>query len=189
MKPTVLLSTIVGVMVTTITVAQGATTMSQADKIKNAMSAAPHSVADKATVSDWPAKEGEKAPVLRQGSNGWTCFPDMPDTKGNDPMCLDEQWVAWADAWKNKKPFTATKIGFGYMLQENAPDSNTNPYATGPTPDNEWMDHGVPHLMILVPDAKSLETLTSSPDQGGPWVMWRNTPYAHIMAPMPLHKK
>lgn len=157
-------------------------------KIRNAMSAAPPSVADKATVKDWPAQKGGDMPVLRQGSNGWTCFPDMPDTKGNDPMCLDEPWLAWADAWMNKKPLTNARMGFGYMLQQNAPDSNTDPYATGPAPDNEWMDKGVPHLMIVVPDANTLQGLPTDHHQGGPWVMWRGTPYVHVMAPMPLYK-
>ena len=47
------------------------------------------------------------------------------------------------------------------------------------------MEDDVPHLMILVPDASALDGLPTSPDGGGPWVMWRNTPYVHIMAPMP----
>lgn len=157
-------------------------------KIRSATSAAPHSIADKATIKDWPAKEGGEMPVLRQGSNGWTCFPDMPSTSGNDPMCLDEPWLAWADAWMNKKPLKNTRMGFGYMLQQNAADSNTDPFAKGPTPDNEWMEQGVPHLMILVPEEQALQGLPTDHHQGGPWVMWRGTPYVHIMAPMPLYK-
>jgi hypothetical protein len=29
-----------------------------------------------------------------------------------------------------------------------------------------------------------LEGITDDPSQGGPWVMWRDTPYAHIMVPV-----
>jgi hypothetical protein len=153
-------------------------------KIKNAESAAPHSVAAKATIMDWPAKEGGESVTLRKGTNGWTCFPDMPSTKGNDPMCLDAQWMEWADAWMHKRDPKITGLGIGYMLQENAEESNTDPFATKATADNEWMK-GVPHVMLLVPDAKMLDGMPVHPDQGGPWVMWRNTPYVHVMAPMP----
>jgi hypothetical protein len=38
--------------------------------------------------------------------------------------------------------------------------------------------------MIVVPDAAALEGLPTHPDDGGPWVMYRDTPYAHIMVPI-----
>jgi len=156
-------------------------------KIKNAMSAAPPSIADNATIKDWPAEPGGEMPVLRAGNNGWTCFPDMPDSAGDDPMCLDAPWMAFADAWMNKTPVKNARMGFGYMLHGDASSSNTDPFAQGPTPDNEWMEKGIPHLMILVPDEAMLAELPTDPDNGGPWVMWRNTPYVHIMAPMPRY--
>lgn len=157
-------------------------------KIMSAMSAAPAMIAENATIRDWPSEEGGEMALLREGSNEYTCLPDMPSTPGTDPMCLDEPWLNWAGAWMNKTEPTYTEMGFGYMLQGGTPESNTDPYATGPTSDNEWMDEGVPHLMIIVPDAKMLEGLPVTSEDGGPWVMWRNTPYVHIMAPMPKHQ-
>ncbi|KPJ96798.1 MAG: hypothetical protein AMS20_17990 [Gemmatimonas sp. SG8_28] len=153
-----------------------------ADKIASALNSAPASVSAQATVMDWDQT------VLREGTNGWTCLPDMPDTPGDDPMCLDAPWMNWADAWMNKKEPSYSQMGFGYMLTGDSPASNTDPYAAGPTPDNEWLPEGVPHLMILVPDTKALEGLPTDPKQGGPWVMWRGTPYVHIMVPMPKHE-
>jgi hypothetical protein len=41
-----------------------------------------------------------------------------------------------------------------------------------------------PHLMILVPDLDSLAGLSTEPGNGGPYVMYAGTPYAHIMAPI-----
>lgn len=67
--------------------------MTAEEKIANAMTAAPASIAGKATILDWPAKEGDKPAVLRAGTNGWSCLPDMPDTEGNDPACLDQPWM------------------------------------------------------------------------------------------------
>lgn len=156
-------------------------------KIRSAVSAAPPSISAGATVLDWPAEHDGEMAVLREGTNAWTCLPDMPDTPGNDPMCLDQPWLNWADAWMNKKATTITQMGFGYMLQGGTPESNTDPYAEGPTPDNEWMTEGIPHLMILVPDEAALAGLPTDPKSGGPWVMWRDTPYVHIMAPMPKY--
>lgn len=158
-------------------------------KIRSAMSAAPHSISGSATILDWPAEEGGEMAVLREGSDDWTCFPDMPATPGNDPMCLDQPWLAWAQAWMSHGEVNTTQLGFGYMLQGGSTaESNTDPYAQGATMDNEWMTEGVPHLMIIVSDADMLAGLPSDPDNGGPWVMWRDTPYVHIMAPMPLYE-
>ena len=157
------------------------------DIIKNAMSAAPPSISAKATIMGWATEEGGDMPVLRKGSNGWTCMPDMPGKAGT-AMCLDAPWMEWVDAWVNKREPKYNTMGFGYMLQDPPPgvgESNVDPYGTEPTPDNEWINDGVPHLMILTPNAKALEGLSTDPGNGGPWVMWKDTPYVHIMAPMP----
>ena len=37
--------------------------------------------------------------------------------------------------------------------------------------------------MIIVPDAALLEGVPTDPNAGGPYVMWKGTPYAHIMMP------
>lgn len=75
-------------------------------------------------------------------------------------------------------------VGIGYMV---APDggwaSNTDPYAMKQTADNHWAHHE-PHLMIVVPDLKSLDGMSADPANGGPYVMYAGTPYAHIMAPL-----
>ena len=159
-------------------------------KIKSAISAAPIAITESATIMDWPAEQGAEMTLLREGTNGYTCLPDMPDTPGNDPMCLDEPWMKWADAWMNKKEVNIDKIGFGYMLQGGSAESNTDPYAKEPTDDNEWLTDAMPHLMIIVPDPAMLEGLPVTPEEagGGPWVMWRNTEYVHIMAPMPKYQ-
>ncbi len=57
--------------------------------------------------------------------------------------------------------------------------SNTDPYATEPTADNDWVKEG-PHLMILMPDPTALEGLSTDPADPV-YVMWKGTPYAHIM--------
>ncbi|GAM70181.1 hypothetical protein JCM19236_5728 [Vibrio sp. JCM 19236] len=74
-------------------------------------------------------------------------------------------------------------MGISYMLAGDGGASNINPYDTEKTDDNQWIVEG-PHLMIITPDAALLESLPTDPSQGGPYVMWKGTPYAHIMVPI-----
>lgn len=158
--------------------------MSKEQNIKNAMAAAPASISSKATVMDWPASEGAKPALLRQGSNGWVCYPDFPATKGNDPMCLDDSWQAWMEAYMAKKPVQITHAGVGYMMAPGGSwGSNTDPYANKAAPGNDW-GYDPPHVMMLVPQIDALQGLPTDRKSGGPWVMWSGTPYAHIMAPV-----
>ena len=99
-------------------------------------------------------------------------------------MCLDKEWQAWGDAWMNKKdPPQVNTMGIGYMLRGDKGASNTDPFATGPTADNQWVV-SPPHIMVLLPDLKLLDTLPTDPHSGGAWVMYKGTKYAHIMVPI-----
>jgi hypothetical protein len=158
--------------------------MTKDQKIRNAMTAAPTAVSAKATILDWPTKEGEAPVVLRAGSNGWNCLPDMQDTKGNDPMCIDKPWMQWVEAYLAHKTPQLTSVGIGYMLAPGGGwGSNSDPYAMTMTPDNHWGLHS-PHMMIAVPNLASLEGFPTEPANGGPYVMYKGTPYAHIMVPV-----
>ena len=153
------------------------------DLIANALSAAPPSVAAAARVM---LMDGT---VLRAGTNGWTCFPDDPDVPNNSPMCLDAAWLAFFDAYMKRTMPQFAGVGIAYMLQSDMPVSNTDPFATGPTADNQWLEHGVPHIMAIVSDSRLLASLPTDPHDGGPWVMWKDTPYAHIMIPAVAREK
>ena len=80
----------------------------------------------------------------------------------------------------------ADQVGIAYMLEGDTGASNTDPYAQARTGDNNWVVSG-PHTMVLVPDPKQLDGLSTDPNNGGPFVMWKGTPYAHIMVPMGKH--
>jgi hypothetical protein len=145
--------------------------------IAKAVSAAPPEIGKNAAVmgvgSDGQMKQ------LRAGTNGWMCMVDP----AGDPMCLDKEWQAWADAWVNKKdPPQPKTVGVAYMLKGDKGASNTDPYASKATPDNQWVV-SPPHIMILPTDSSQLGALPTDPHTGGPWVMWKGTKYAHIMVP------
>ena len=57
--------------------------------------------------------------------------------------------------------------------------SNSDPYATEPAKSDDWVKEG-PHLMIVVPDRGMLEGMSTDPNDPV-YVMWKDTPYAHIM--------
>jgi hypothetical protein len=154
---------------------------SDAAKIARAMSAAPPSISKNATIMEMTADGQMKQ--LRAGTNGWMCMTEADGT----PMCLDKEWQSWADGWINKKDPQVKNIGLAYMLKGDKGTSNSDPYADKPTPDNQWVVSG-PHVMVIVPDPAQLDALPTDPQNGGPWVMWKGTKYAHIMmptAPMP----
>lgn len=168
-------------------VAQGQSTKA---KIANAVSAAPRSISANAAVMDWPATEGAEMRTLRAGTNGWTCLPDFRSTKGNDPMCVDDQWMGFMSAMMTKAAPKIARTGIGYMMapSSGAYGSNTDPFASKATADNEW-GFDPPHVMLLVTDPRALEGIPTTRQSGGPWVMWRGTPYAHIMVPVASTKK
>ena len=120
---------------------------------------------------------------IRQGTNGWTCLPDMPHTPGADPMCMDANGMEWAHAWMSKTAPPKDKMGFGYMLAGGSDASNTDPFATQPKPGEQWVDTG-PHVMVLNIGDRFAGYPTTAANTKVPYVMFAGTPYAHLMIPV-----
>ena len=146
-------------------------------RIAHARAAAPPAVSADATI----VVDGE---VVVEGNNGWTC---MPDTMSNDgaAVCIDEEWGKLMAAMMAKEPYKASGIGISYMLLGEPPGSgvsNSNPYEEDPKNSADYTETG-PHLMVIVPK-EMLEGIGTDPSTGGPYVMWKDTDYAHIMIPV-----
>jgi hypothetical protein len=103
-------------------------------------------------------------------------------------MCLDAPWLDFLGAVMGKRAPKVAGLGIGYMLQDDMPVSNVDPGAKAPSATNQWIVNGGPHVMLVVPDTAALATVSSDPHNGGPWVMWRGTPYAHVMIPVPRQR-
>jgi hypothetical protein len=148
---------------------------STSDKITRAKSAAHPAISANATVVDVDGT------MLEKGSNGWVCMPGI--APGDDhPMCNDPVWVKLMQAASSGSDFNTDRIGISYMLQGDALVSNSNPAATDPNNGDVWVQEG-PHLMIVGP-RDVLKGISDDPYNGGPYVMWKDTPYAHVMVPV-----
>jgi hypothetical protein len=147
------------------------------DAKAEAMSAAPAEVAANATILD---AEGN---VIQEGTNGYICMPTPQGMVPPQPMCLDEVWMAWADAWQAGKELTIDKPGIAYMLGGDGGVSNTDPAGLDPEKVDDWVK-AEQHLMLLFPDKAGYDAFPTDPSYGGPWVMWKGTPYVHLMIPI-----
>lgn len=147
------------------------------DKIARARSAAHPAISAGASVHDVDGR------VLQQGANDWVCMPGI-GPGDNHPMCNGRVWMKLMHAVGTKEDFSTDRIGVSYMLQGDAHVSNSDPYATDPGNGDVWVQEG-PHLMIVVPKAL-LAGISDDPASGGPYVMWKDTPYAHLMVPVEM---
>ena len=141
--------------------------------IASAKSAGPASVTSKATIK---AADGK---VLQEGSSSYTCYPQQAII---GPMCNEAVWDALIGAMLKKEAFEPDKFSVSYMLAGEGTAlgvSNSDPYASDPEASDDWVKEG-PHLMIVVPNDAMLEGMSTDPNDPV-YVMWGDTPYAHIM--------
>lgn len=151
------------------------------DPVQSAMLAAPAVIAKDAAIV--AANPDGTMKLIREGTNGFTCMPDNPQTPGQDPMCMDANAMNWVEAWMGHKPPPADNVGLMYMFAGGSDASNTDPYGTKPA-DGKWVETG-PHIMVV--GAASLNKLYPAghkPDTTKPYVMFGGTPYAHVMVPI-----
>lgn len=151
---------------------------SDVDKlIAHARGAAPAAVGANATV----VINGE---VVVKGNNGWTCMPEVMPGDGA-AVCIDATWGEMMAALGAKAAFKANGVGLSYMLDgepEGSGVSNSDPYHADPQNAHDYVETG-PHLMLILPK-EMLKGITEDPSSGGPWVMWGDTDYAHVMIPV-----
>ena len=144
-------------------------------KIARALSAAPANVSKDARVVDRDENGAET--VLREGTNGFTCFPGHPGVVGDVAYCANAAALRWeSDFLAIKAKPTNTEPGIEYMLLGGSDWSATDPNATSGTPIKE-----PPHWMILWPFDPKTTGLSTEPKQTGAWIMWAGTPWAHLM--------
>ncbi|HEX3457690.1 MAG TPA: hypothetical protein VHR97_07010 [Candidatus Baltobacteraceae bacterium] len=153
------------------------TGMSDSDYIAKIKTAAPVNVVQGANIVQMQANGSMK--TIQAGTNGFTCMVLPP----NEAMCADQNAMAWANAMMSKSTPPGS-VGFVYMLAGDDGASNTDPWARAKTSDNHWVQTG-PHVMITGSPVKTMGyPMTADADPTKPYVMWPDTPYAHLMIPV-----
>ncbi|MFZ1756469.1 MAG: hypothetical protein WBO46_08205 [Caldilineaceae bacterium] len=156
-----------------------------ADRISDAMSAAPSHVSQDATVLEWPAAPGKPLTELRAGNTRYTCLPPRAGRPGPDPMCLDPVWMSWLQARMAGEVADKEEIGVAYMLQGGSSPSTSDPSLRQPPEGEPWVIDPQ-HVMILSPNPFDTDYFPTTPDGGGPWVLYAGTPYEILMVPVNL---
>jgi len=148
---------------------------SDSDYIAKVMKGAPSAVVQGSTIIE-AGETGKR--TLQVGTNGFTC-----GLTSKGPVCADRNALAWMHAVATHTAPPAAP-GFAYMLGGDSGSSNTEPDASAPTPMNYWMKTG-PNVMIFGPAVKQMGyPMAPDADPTEPYVMWANTPYAHLMIPV-----
>jgi hypothetical protein len=157
----------------------------QAALIANAESAGPAAIAKHATILGWPAMKADEPVTLRKGNNGWTCFPDRPDTPANDPMCVDDVWIEWMQADMQKRPARIDRVGLAYMLQGGEAFDQRDPSFTSSPPGKKPYFVG-PHVMVILPNPRELVGVSHDVYNGGPFVEALGRDHPIILMPVAL---
>jgi hypothetical protein len=125
-----------------------------AEKIADALRAAPEFISDGATILDWPANKGGRYRVLRQGSSEWTCLPGPPPgSKHDEPGCFDGVFFPWLKEGLAGRPQHLERLGIAYMYMGGWV-SNTS----GKTGEKEFQVG--PHIMAVSPHRDELQGFT-----------------------------
>ena len=155
--------------------------------IANAESAGPDGISKASTVVDWPTKMGGEMPILRKGTNGWTCMPDRPDTPANDPMCMDDVWMEWMHAGMEGRQANIDRVGLAYMLQGGWAADQADPSHTKSPPGKSPYVVG-PHVMFIEPNPDMLKGISRDPYNGGPFVEALDRDHPIILMPVSAPK-
>jgi hypothetical protein len=128
------------------------------------MSAVRDVVTRNATVLDWPTSPGGEYRVLWAGTNGWTCLPGLPRTPHDEPGCFDQVFLQFIkDSMAGRTP-NVQSVGISYMYGGFWVPNKSHAMGTG---DEFYVG---PHIMIIGPDQKMLETLNRDGSNGEPYV-------------------
>lgn len=153
--------------------------MSKEQLIKLAESAAPPEISKDATIMI-PGPDG-KLVEARNGTNGFTCVPDIDGQKKPDPMCGDPAAWQWAnDLMSGAEKPTNTVPGIAYMAQGGWHFEKDGKILMKNEPGAKLLTEPA-HWMVFWPFDAKTAGLKTMPNKMGVYIMWEGTPYAHLM--------
>ena len=163
MRRSTLTVTLVGAAIAVLLVALPGSAQAQDEattnwKIHKAMLAAPASISAEATIYVREGEDGEDWIVLREGSNGWGCFPGADDEM--EPTCWDPAAVERQQARSRGEEVEFDGVAVAYMLAGDEP-----------------------HLMVYAGGTDAIAGFSTDGDSGLPHAMGEGRG-AHLMLPI-----
>ena len=153
--------------------------MSQEEKIKLALSAAPAHISKDAAVL-LPDKDG-KLVEAKKGTNGFTCIPTVNNRPEPDPMCFDAAVGQWVDALVNKKEKPGNTVpGISYMARGGIHWEKGGKILMEEAPGAKLVKEP-PHWMLMWPFDSKEAKLPTLPNPSGVYIMFDGSPFAHLM--------
>jgi hypothetical protein len=153
--------------------------MSKEELIMLAMGAAPSQISKEATILI-PGEDGKLVEV-KKGSNGFTCIPDIDGMPEPDPICADPAAWQWVNDLTSGAPKpTNTVPGISYMAKGGWHFEKDRKILMKNDPGAKAVKEP-PHWMVLWPFDKKTVGLPIMPNNAGVYIMWEDTPYAHLM--------
>lgn len=149
-----------------------------------AATAAPASIADGATYY-YLDPEGVLLQI-RAGTNGWWCIaPSLAPGGPSVPLCGDAVALDWLRAWIERREPTPGAPGIIYALAGGRDASAVNPFKAAPDGNRPWIVTGPMLMIVNPPEAElALHPASERPDTSAPYVMWPDTPFAHLRLPV-----
>lgn len=151
--------------------------MSEKDQTALALSAAPPRVSKDAGVMIYGA-DG-KLTEVRKSSNGFVCVPTVMNLPDPDPMCMDAAGLQWLTDISNNAPKPSNTVpGIAFMARGGShfeKDGKVVMSAEGAKVVKE-----PPHWMVMWPFDPSSQ-LPVVPNASGVYIMFQDSPYAHLM--------
>ena len=151
--------------------------MSEKNQTALALSAAPARISKDAGVMVYGA-DG-KLTEVRKGTNGFTCVPTVMNLPVPDPMCMDAASHQWLTDITNNAPKPSNTVpGIAYMARGGSHfEKDGKVVMSG---EGAKVVKEPPHWMVMWPfdEASKLPTV---PNPSGVYIMFENSPYAHLM--------
>lgn len=153
--------------------------LSKDDQIRLAMSAAPEPIARNAAII--AIDTAGTLVTIKEGTNQFTCLPDLPDTPKADPVCADQNAKQFLTSMLKSEPNPANKApGVAYMANGGQHWERDGKVLMKEEAGAELVDEP-PHWMITWPFDPKTTGLPTQPNEGGVYIMFDGTPYAHLM--------
>jgi hypothetical protein len=152
--------------------------MSEEDQTALALSAAPSHIAKEAGIMIYGAHG--KLTETRKSANGFTCIPTVMNLPYPDPMCMDAAVQQWMADRRNHAPKPTNKVpGIAYMARGGAHFEKDGKIVM--SGDGAELVEEPPHWMLMWPFDATATKLPTAPNPSGVYIMFEESPYAHLM--------